>query len=61
MQELLDTKTHQLWLDSGSGYKPWRDYIYLEDEYDLALRAASYYTQKGYRIKLVTSVVTFVL
>jgi hypothetical protein len=61
-QELLDTKTHQIWLKGFDGsYKPWRDYIYLDADYSQALKAASYFTQQGWDVKLVTSIITYVI
>lgn len=61
-QELLDTKVHQIWLSTDDGpYQPWTAYQYLEHEYEFALQAASYLTNKGYDVKLVTSIVTYVI
>jgi hypothetical protein len=69
-QELLDTKIHQIWLkdtrdyrESEHVYKPWGHYTWPDSEYgySIALKTASYLTQQGYDVKLVTSIVTNVL
>lgn len=61
-QELLETKTHQIWLkDDGDEYLPWKPYVYLDWEYQFAVNMASNLTGKGYDVKLVTSIVTYVI
>ena len=61
-KQLLDVQRHQLWFREPSGqWYPVMDKTWQEDDYDRALRAASYYTQQGKEVRLVTSVITFVL
>lgn len=63
-KELLGVKIHQLWFKDDSVTDKWypvMDKTWLNEEYDRALRAASYYTQQGKDVRLVTSTITFVL
>lgn len=62
-RELVDYKTHQLWRydQRFDKWYPIMDRQFSEDDYDRALRFASYHTQRGETVRLVTSVITFVL
>lgn len=68
MHELMGVKIHQIWLKETTDhrlsehvYRPWGYYTFLDENYDVALRTCSLFTSKGYDVKLVTLVATYVL
>ena len=60
--DFLDEKVHQLWYKDGeNGWYPAFDRTFSDEDYDRALRYASYDLKRGKEVRLVTSVITYVL